>query len=355
MTNYNTQQINELERIEDYIAKFVDLEQNGKTLKGCCPFHNSTSGSSFVVFPDTQSWRCFGACHEGGDRIKFHMKKFNLGFKDACEDLSKGYILTDYKPKPIQKRPTVNESFYSAKTEYDVAMRYPTGNEYTERKKIPVEILQELQARQVDDKILIPMFGGGKIKGFQDIQPSRDYLPEKITRGNLASAILGTLKNGVPILLGEGLATCISAYMAMESIPTVIAFNSNRLELVARVLRKKYPDSDIYILVDVDLSLTGQKVASKIMMNVDRIDAITPIGLLPVGFKSFDFSDLHLRDGLDAVYQRINKNITCPPCGRCKPDGDSKVIEHGKLECTNCGGCYAEIPYGVNVLNRRYE
>jgi len=359
MTNYNTQQINELEKIEDYIGRLVDLTQKGKTLKGCCPFHNSTSGSSFVVFPDTQSWRCFGACHEGGDRIKFHMKNFNLDFKDACEDLSKGHVLSDdYKPKPIPKRPTTNPSFYSAKTEYDVAMR-STGNEYTERKQIPVEILQELQARQAGDKILIPMFGGGKIKGFQDIQPSRDYLPEKITRGNTASAILGTLKNGVPILLGEGLATCISAYMAMESIPTVIAFNSNRLELVAKVLRNRYPDSQVVILVDVDLSLTGQKVASKIMANVDRIDAITPLDRMPDDWKSksFDFSDLHLSDGLDAVYQRINKNITCPPCGSgaCKPDGDSKVIEHGKLGCTNCGGCYAEIPYGVNVLNRRYE
>jgi len=354
---YDTQQINELERIEDYIGKFIDLKRTGKNLKGCCPFHNSASGESFVVFPETQSWHCYGACHESGDRIKFHMKKFNLEFKDACKDLSNGHTLSeDYKPKPTPKRPKINESFYPAKEDYDNAEN-ATGNAYTELKKIPVEILQELKAKQVDDKILIPMFGGGKIKGFQDIQSSRDWGAEKITRGNTGSAILGKLKNGVPILLGEGIATCASAYIATEkNLPVVIAFNSGRLALVAKVLRKRYADSEIYILTDLDKSMTGQNMSIDISENVDNVYPIMPSNNLH-GMKSFDFSDLHLKYGLDTVGEVINNTITKPPCGsgQCKPDGISKVMVGGKLQCLNCDKSYKEIPYGVNILNRRYE
>ena len=44
--------------------------------------------SSFHVFPDRQSWRCFGACATGGDAINFVMRTENLEFGEAIRQLA---------------------------------------------------------------------------------------------------------------------------------------------------------------------------------------------------------------------------------------------------------------------------
>jgi len=45
----------------------TDLRPGGSAkLKGRCPFHEERT-PSFYVFTDSDRWRCFGACAEGGD------------------------------------------------------------------------------------------------------------------------------------------------------------------------------------------------------------------------------------------------------------------------------------------------
>ncbi len=48
--------------------RLTDMRQAGRTWKGLCPFHSERT-ASFVVWPETQTWRCFGACAEGGDVV----------------------------------------------------------------------------------------------------------------------------------------------------------------------------------------------------------------------------------------------------------------------------------------------
>jgi len=47
--------------IVDIVSQTVKLRRTGKNYIGFCPFHSNTRTPSFVVFPDTQTWRCFGA------------------------------------------------------------------------------------------------------------------------------------------------------------------------------------------------------------------------------------------------------------------------------------------------------
>ena len=59
--------------IVDLISESVKLRHTGKNYTGFCPFHSNTRTPAFVVFPETQTWRCFGQCNEGGDIFGFVM------------------------------------------------------------------------------------------------------------------------------------------------------------------------------------------------------------------------------------------------------------------------------------------
>ena len=73
--------------IVNYVRRFVpSLSKAGRNYKACCPFHNEKT-PSFVVNPERQTWRCFGACAEGGDLFTFAQKMSGWDFKEALREL----------------------------------------------------------------------------------------------------------------------------------------------------------------------------------------------------------------------------------------------------------------------------
>jgi DNA primase len=71
----------------EYIGRVVNLQRAGRNFRGLCPFHNERT-PSFYVFPDRGTWRCFGACGEGGDIFTFVQKREGLQFRDALRELA---------------------------------------------------------------------------------------------------------------------------------------------------------------------------------------------------------------------------------------------------------------------------
>lgn len=67
--------------IDSVISSYVQLKKRGRNLICNCPFHSEKT-PSFTVFPDTQSFYCFG-CGAGGDIFTFVMKAENLDFMEA--------------------------------------------------------------------------------------------------------------------------------------------------------------------------------------------------------------------------------------------------------------------------------
>ena len=71
----------------EYVSKHVTLQKSGQNFKANCPFHQEKT-PSFYVFPDKQTWRCFGACADGGDVFNFVMKVQNFEFSAALQQLA---------------------------------------------------------------------------------------------------------------------------------------------------------------------------------------------------------------------------------------------------------------------------
>jgi len=71
----------------DVVSGYVPLKKAGKNYKALCPFHTEKT-PSFVVFPETQTWHCFGACNTGGDVFTFIERMEGVDFAEALRMLA---------------------------------------------------------------------------------------------------------------------------------------------------------------------------------------------------------------------------------------------------------------------------
>src|SRR5918911_1261602 len=82
-----TDQIKERIDIVEFISTYVPLRKAGRNYIGFCPFHTNTRTPAFTVFPDSQSYHCFG-CKATGTVFDFLMQREGLEFRAALEQLA---------------------------------------------------------------------------------------------------------------------------------------------------------------------------------------------------------------------------------------------------------------------------
>ena len=79
------QRIKSLVAIEDVMGRYIELRASGQSVVARCPFHDDRK-PSLVVYPQTQSFYCFG-CRAHGDVLSFLMRVEHLSFPEALKAL----------------------------------------------------------------------------------------------------------------------------------------------------------------------------------------------------------------------------------------------------------------------------
>ncbi|UCD53968.1 MAG: DNA primase [Dehalococcoidia bacterium] len=136
--------------IVDVVGQYVRLTKSGRTLRGLCPFH-SEKHPSFFVYPEQQSWHCFGACNTGGDVFSFVMKKEDIDFGETLRLLAQkaGVTLsTKAEPKAKEKEKLYQVNQAAAQYFHDLLIESPESEKarnYVASRGLSIKTVTEFQ------------------------------------------------------------------------------------------------------------------------------------------------------------------------------------------------------------------
>jgi DNA primase len=138
--------------IVEVIGAYVPLAKAGRNFRAKCPFH-SEKNPSFYVYPERQSWHCFGACSTGGDVFSFVMKKENIDFGETLRLLAARVGVTVPDRREPEAGKDEREKLYQANAAaaqyfHNLLLNSPAAKKarsYLENRGIQVETTRNFQ------------------------------------------------------------------------------------------------------------------------------------------------------------------------------------------------------------------
>ena len=196
--------------IADVIGSYVQLKRKGRLHSGLCPFHSEKT-PSFYVYPETQSYYCFG-CGSGGDVITFIKNINNIDYVEAVKLLAGRAGM----PEPAEDDKVGRMRSRVLAINKDAARWfYACLNSSTEEAK---QARAYWRRRGLDDKT-ITRFGLGyapndfratylhlKDKGYTDAELLESGLVKRSEKGNLYNIFRGRVMTPIFDLRGNIIA-----------------------------------------------------------------------------------------------------------------------------------------------------
>ena len=240
--------------IVDVISSHTALQKSGNSYKSTCPFHDEKT-ASFFVFPERQSWRCFGACATGGDVYSFIMKSRNIGFGDALRLLSEqtGIPLPSKDDNSqYQLVKDINESANTFFQEYLISIRGARTREYLGKRDITPDTLERFELG------LCPSSGEALKNHLTNMGYSTEQLvtaglarnmEDAATRDIFINRLTIPIRNANRELVGFGARTLSESVPKYINSPKTILFDKSRI-LYGLHFAKQVADSEGLIVVE---------------------------------------------------------------------------------------------------------
>lgn len=240
---YSQDELDEIARkinLVDYIEQTEELHRKGENYFIKCPFHKGDDTPSLCIYPETNSWHCFG-CGKGGTIYNWIMAKDNMGFKDSVERVIK---ILGIEFKPVVETPTVQ--FFKSLKKQDVGMKKQEverkvldwKNDYENKysDELPQEWLDEdmtaealraynIRIDKVSNRIVYPVFDSdGTFIGVKGRTRLKEYkllgLQKYMNYNKIGTTTffqgwqqaLPEIKYRKTVIIFEGVKSCIKAW-----------------------------------------------------------------------------------------------------------------------------------------------
>lgn len=205
--------------IENIISPYVNLKMRGSSLVGLCPFHSEKT-PSFTVFPDTQSYYCFG-CGAGGDAITFVRQIENLEYIEAVKFLAEKVGLTvpdegGRREERIDRERIYEMNRTAARFFHEQLKRSGVALQYLEKRQLAVKTVKRFglgYAPDSWDSLLKEL----RAKGYRDEEIRNAGLCVRNKNGHFYDYFRGRLM--VPILDVRGRVVAFGGRVLDDSQP----------------------------------------------------------------------------------------------------------------------------------------
>lgn len=154
---YDIDAIKRRNSIADVAAnRGVELRRSGPHLTGRCPFHQDEH-PSFVVYPETRSFYCFG-CQASGDVIDFVRRADGLSFREALEKLGNGLAPAQSHPSPTDRLSLDDRMILTAACGiyHETLLQTPNALRYLEERGIGMPVIRRCRLGYSDGRSLRP-------------------------------------------------------------------------------------------------------------------------------------------------------------------------------------------------------
>ena len=180
--------------IENLIGSYVSLKRAGSNLKGLCPFHSEKT-PSFTVFPDSNSFYCFG-CGIGGDAVTFVKQAEHLDYPDAVAFLARRAGISEellnsgdkpetprYDKRRLCAMNVDAAKFFHARLTDGSAESKPALDYLMQKRGLSMSVIKHFGLGYSPDSYYA-LYDYMRKRGYSDDELSAGYLCGKSERGN---------------------------------------------------------------------------------------------------------------------------------------------------------------------------